>query len=111
MTSRGLAHHLNKLHIVLIDGFRRGKVFAAGREGVAGFHNDVLVVEVGQDGHEEPSVPVVRHAAAIVTLAGQVSDGLERHLLVSRDKQLGAGRGRIGNMGSTKSTYFPTDTS
>ena len=80
--------YLNEYNVVVIAGFWRGKVITAGGEMVESFLNDVLVVEVGKDGHQEPPVPVVCHTAAIVTLPSQVSYGLEGHLIIVIHKQL-----------------------
>ncbi len=80
--------YLDKFNVVLIDRFRWGIVFSARWERVARFLNDVLVVEVSQDGHQEPPIPVVCHTATIVTLPGQVSYGLEGHLIIFIHKQL-----------------------
>jgi len=81
--------HLDEEDVAGVGRRRRGQVVAARRETVGARHGDVRVVEVGQDGHQEAAVPVVRHAAAVVTLARQVGDGLEGHLVVSVHKQLG----------------------
>lgn len=80
--------HPDELHIVLIDGLWWGVVFAAGREVVVRMLDDVFVVEVGQDGHEETSVPVVSDSPAIVTLPCQVCDGLKGNLIVLVYKEL-----------------------
>ena len=80
--------YLDKFNVVLIDRFRWGMVFTTRGERVAMFLNDILVVEVGQDGHQETSIPVVCHTASIVTLPGQVHYGLEGHFIVLVHKQL-----------------------
>lgn len=52
------------------------------------FLDDVFVIEVGQDGHQKAPVPVICHSATVVTLPGQVSYGLEGHLIIFIHKQL-----------------------
>lgn len=44
--------------------------------------NDLLIVEISQDGQEEPPVPVVRHTATIVTFSSQVSYGLKWNFFI-----------------------------
>lgn len=74
--------YLNKFNVILIVRFGWGTVFTARWERVTRFLNNVLVVAVSQDGHQETSIPVVCHTATIVALPGQVSYGLEGHLII-----------------------------
>lgn len=80
--------HPDKLHIVFINGLRRCIVFSTRREVVAGVLNDVLVVEVTQDGQEEAAVPVICHPPTIVTLSSQICDGLKGNILILIHKEL-----------------------
>lgn len=83
-----LCVYIDKCNVVLVDRFRWGIVFATRWERVARFVNDVLVVEVSQDGHQEPPIPVVCHTATVVTLASQISYGLEGYFIIFINEQL-----------------------
>lgn len=69
---------LQVLAVVVLAG--HAELDAARAEQVVGVRDDTVVDEVGQDDDQGAAVPVVRHPAAVVTLARQVGDGLERHL-------------------------------
>lgn len=80
--------HLDKLHIVFMNGLWRCIVFSTRREVVTGVLDDVLIVEVSQDGQEEAAVPVICHPPTIVTLSSQICDGLKGNLLILIHEEL-----------------------
>ena len=43
--------------------------------------DDLWAVELAEDGHEGAAIPVVGHAAAVVTLTSQVAQRLVLHVL------------------------------
>lgn len=63
-------------------------IIATGGEGVAWLVNDVFVVEVSEDCHEEATVPVICYTSSVVTLSSQIRDGLKGNLLVLIHKEL-----------------------
>lgn len=80
--------YLDKLHIVFIYGLWRCMIIATGGEGVAWVVNNVFVVEVSEDRHEEATVPVICYTTSVVTLSSQIRDGLKGNLLVLIHKKL-----------------------
>ena len=50
-------------------------------EGVLVDFNDISAVELLQDAHQCPAIPVVGHSATVVALAGQVAHCCKRDVL------------------------------
>ncbi len=63
-------------------------IIATGGEGVAWVVNNVFIVEVSEDCHEEAAVPVICYTSSVVTLSSQIRDGLKGNLLVLVHKEL-----------------------
>lgn len=80
--------HLDEVQVVVVTPFGRCVVDPTAGELVLGVTDDVVGVEVGEDVDQCPSVPVIRHAAAVVALPGHVCDGIKGYVCVLVDVHL-----------------------
>ena len=50
--------------------------------------DNLLAVEDGEEGDKESAVPVISHPAPVVTLAGEVAEGIQGKVLVIIEEHL-----------------------
>ena len=80
--------YANELHVVIVATIWWDGVVTAGRQLELRLAYDPRAVAVGQIGQQTPSVPIIGHPAAVVTLAGHVGNSVERNVLVLVNKHL-----------------------